>query len=389
MDPGARVWAEVDLEAVRHNVGLLKAMVGPGVEVLTVAKADAYGHGAVGVVRAALSAGASRIGVGDSSEALELIDAGLRAPILVLGAILPGEADRVVAHGIHVALHGLEGARRLAAVAARQGRPARVHVLVDTGMGRLGVLPGSAERLLAEVRSSRHLELVGLATHFSTPEDPDFTARQVAAFDAVRARVGEPVLVHAAASAALVRYPATRHRAVRPGLLTYGLDPGGLDPVALGFRPALSLRARVVHVKDVGAGVDLGYSRTYRTAAPTRIATLAVGYHDGYPIGLSNVGSVLLGRSRCPIVGRVSMDYTLVDVGAAGAVAEGDIATLVGSDGTSEIRVEQVAAWLGTIPYAVVCGLGTRVRRHYTPDPSTLPVSSTSLEASRAPAPRQ
>ncbi len=381
--PGHRVWADIDLEAVRHNVGVLKTLAGPGVEVLSVAKANAYGHGAAAIVRAALSAGASAVGVGDSTEALELIDSGVRAPILVLGAIIPGEAPRVVENGIQVALHSVDGARQLAAAAAGQGRPARVHVLVDTGMGRLGAQPSEVPRLLEEIAAARHLRLVGLGTHFSTPEDPAFTAEQIARFEAVRRTVPGRLLVHAAASAALVQFPQARYSGVRPGLLTYGLDPGGVDPVALGFRPVLSLRTQVVHLKDVPAGTPIGYSKTYRTPRPTRIATLPVGYHDGFPLGLSNVAEVLLHGRRVPVVGRISMDYTMVDVGSLPAVALGDVVTLIGRDGPAEIRVEEVARRLGTIPYDVLCGLGNRVRRVYSPDPRTLPFSETPLEASR------
>ncbi|MBI4617967.1 MAG: alanine racemase, partial [Planctomycetes bacterium] len=285
MGPGLRVWAEIDLDAIRANVGRLKALVGPGVEVIAVAKANAYGHGSPAVVRAALSAGASAVGVGDSTEALELIDAGLRAPILVLGAIIPGEGRRVVENGIQVALHGREGARNLAAAAAALGKQARVHLFADTGMGRLGAQPAEVPGLLDEILRTPALRLVGLGTHFSTPGDPEFTRRQIESFEALRAEVAARapgrLLVHAAASAALVLHPGARYGAVRPGLLVHGLDPGSLDVSGMGFVPALSLRTQVVHLKDVPAGTPVGYERTYLTPEPTRIATLPIGYHDG------------------------------------------------------------------------------------------------------------
>ena len=389
LDPGrrgGRVWAEIDLEALRHNVGLLKSIVGPTVEIVAVAKANAYGHGARAVVRAVLSAGASEVGVGDSSEALELIDAGLRVPILILGAVVPGEYRRVVDHGIQVAVHGFEGVRELAAAAAAAGRECRVHVLVDTGMGRLGVDPDGALDLVDEVRRSSWLRLTGLATHFSTPSDVRVTEGQIERFETIRLAVidrGEPPVVHAAASAAILAHPRARYNAVRPGLLIYGLDPGGVDPARLGFRPVLSLRTRIVHLKELPAGAPIGYEQTYRTPAPTRIATLPIGYHDGFPMTLSEGGEALVRGRRAPIVGRITMDYTTIDVGGIDGVQVGDVATLIGPDGVDEIRTEEVAERAGTIPYAIVCGLGDRVERIYRPDPIELPVSTTALESSR------
>ncbi|MDP7035139.1 MAG: alanine racemase [Planctomycetota bacterium] len=381
-DPSARVWAEIDLSVIRRNCGILKKIVGPGVELLVVVKANAYGHGAVPVARAVHTAGASMVGVGSSTEALELIESGVRVPMLILGAVVRSELERIVDAGVAICLHSTERARVLSAVAARRGRTVPVHLMVDTGMTRLGVLPAAVGRFLDEISRTPHVRLVGLATHFSHASGKggeEHTRTQMARFAEVREfcqRAGFPIrYAHAAASAGLVRYPDSRGNLVRPGILTYGLDPGETYPQRLGIEPALSLKAQVIYLKDVEAGTPVGYGGQYLTQEATRLATIPIGYADGYQLSYSNCAHVLVRGERAPVVGRVCMDYTIVDVGHIAGVRVGDIVTLIGKDGDEWIRAEELARHAGTIPYEVTCCLGRRVERIYHPSPETYPLA--------------
>jgi len=367
--PRERVWAEIDLDAIRSNLATVQSLVGSAVDVMAVLKADAYGHGAVAVARALADAGVTMIGVGDSSEAIELRQAGIRCPILILGAIVDGEVEAVVRYGISTCIHSHDRLRLLAGEARRQQRVAPVQLMVDTGMGRLGISPGAAPELLLAIQADPAVALRGLATHFSSPGDAQFTCGQLDQFRALIQRVeaaGKPIgQCHAAASAALLRYPQSRLDMVRPGILLYGTQPSNEDVRGPGFLPALTLRTQVIFLKQVPAGSPLSYRGTHVTSSPTRIATLPVGYDDGLPLSLSNRTEVLIGGQRAPLVGAVSMDYCLVDVGHLPQVQLGDVVTLIGRDGADEISLEQVARRAKMIPYAITCGLGRRVRRLY------------------------
>jgi alanine racemase len=366
-----RVWAEVRLDRLRANLRTVARAAGAGAEIMAVVKADAYGHGAAPVARALLDAGAARLGVGDSTEAIELREAGITAPIHVLGALVEREIDEVIYHGITPAIHSLERVRLLDEKARRAGRRLAVHLMVDTGMGRLGVRPESAADLMSAIVERPHLRLEGVATHLScAAQDPEFTAGQVTAFRGVLARArarGIPLRkVHAAATAGIFFHPAARFNLVRPGAALYGIDPGGLRASGVVLEPVLSLKTQIVFLKSVEKGTPIGYGATYRTPAPTRIATLPCGYDDGYPYTVSGKGAhVLLGGRRCPVVGTVTMDYLLVDVGACPDARIGDTVTLIGRDGQEEVRAEDIARLAGTIPYAIPCQLGKRVRRVY------------------------
>jgi alanine racemase len=374
-----RAWAEVRLDCLQRNLQQVRAAVGPLVEVMAVIKADAYGHGAVPVARAALDAGASRLGVGDSTEAIELRESGIAAPVHVLGALVEREMDEVVYHGITPTIHSLARVQDLDRRAAAQGRRLPVHLMVDTGMGRLGVRPESAEELLLAIAARPHLRLEGIATHLSSAGDPDpsFTDEQLASFRRVlrRARaLGVHVpRVHAAATAGLFLHGAkARFNLVRPGISLYGIDPDGLARRAgVRLEPVLSLRSQVVFLKHVEAGTPVGYGAAWRAPERTAIATVPIGYDDGYPYNCSKKGAEVLVRGvRCPVVGTVTMDYLIVDVGRVPEPKVGDTVTLIGRDGGEEVRVEDVARWAGTIPYAIPCGLGKRVRRVYLSTPA-------------------
>jgi alanine racemase len=347
------------------------ARVAPGTRVLAVVKADAYGHGAVPVARALSDQpGLWGFGVGDSQEALELHAAGIGAPILVLGTIIPEETAQVVSHDVRVCIHSMDRIESLEAESRRQGRRTRVHVMVDTGMGRLGALPGRARELVAAVARSPWLELEGLASHVSSarPGHP-FTAvqhgRLAGVLDALREDGIEPPLVHFANTAALLGGEGVAQPLVRPGISLYGMLGPDLAQHAAAFRPVLSLRTQIVYLKDVPAGTPVGYNGTHVTAAPTRIATLPIGYNDGLAYRLSNRGRALVRGAAAPIVGAISMDYTMLDVGHIPGVRVGDTATLVGRDGELAITIPELASLVGTIPYEIACSVGKRVVRLY------------------------
>ncbi|MBI4575412.1 MAG: alanine racemase [Planctomycetes bacterium] len=368
---GPRVWAVVDLDSVRHNVRVVRARVGPGVAIAAVVKADAYGHGAVAVSRAMLDAGTDLLAVGDSGEAIELRESGVTAPILILGATVEREVDDVIHHRITPTVHSQDRVRMLDLRARRHGVRLAVHVKVDTGLGRLGVQHESAVALIREVVQSENLRLEGVSTHFaeSASEDPAYTREQHRRFLEVLSLLEvegiRPRYRHAANTAAIFGYPETHHDMVRPGAALYGLDPGCLDRHGVHLAPVLSLCSQVAYLKNVPEGASISYGRSHRTSAATRIATLPIGYNDGVPFQWQGTLEVLVRGRRAPLVGRVTMDYVMVDVGEVPGVRIGDRVTFIGRDGEESIRAEEVAARVGTIAYALTCGLGRRVRRMF------------------------
>lgn len=365
-----RVWAEIDLDALAHNLTAIHERIGDAVRIMLVVKADAYGHGAVAIAHHALRCGISALGVGTSAEALELRRAGVRARILVLGTIVDEEASATLHHGIEIGLHSSDRARSLEELCARLGTKARVHLKIDTGLGRLGVLPSKAIELLETVHSSQHLELAGVMTHMAPGDgmlDPR-TSEQLASFESVLSEARERGLlrgwIHAANSACVFTDMRPLYDCVRPGISAYGVLPGNM-PGADQLEPVMSLHSQVVYLKDIPAGAAVGYSGTWNAPRATRIATLPVGYNDGLAWRLGNNGEVLVRGKRAPIIGRVSMDYTCIDVGHIPGVAVGDRVTIVGRQGAERITLEDVARSVGTIPYEISCAVGKRVERVY------------------------
>lgn len=372
---GVRAWAEIDLDAAAANVAALRRRLPAGTAVMAVLKADAYGHGAVPAARRLAAEGISMFGVGDSTEALELREAGVVAPILVLGAVVPGEAEKLVSYGIAAAIHSQQRIEVLARAAAAQGRVTDVHLKIDTGMGRLGALPEMAVPMARAIAAEPSLRLAGLCTHYASASSPvpfqtesqfDTFRRVLADLDAAGLR---PPLVHAGSTAALLGPLREHFNMVRVGGGLFGIDPGNLEGSGVTLRPCLSLRTQVIFLKDFPARSPVGYHRTFETRRPSRIATLPIGYNDGYAWGLGNRAEALLRGRRVPVVGAVSMDYTTLDVTDVPGVATGDEVTLVGRDGDEEIRVEDVARLLRTIPYEFTCRLGKRVVRVHRGEP--------------------
>ncbi|HYN34739.1 MAG TPA: alanine racemase [Ilumatobacteraceae bacterium] len=379
MPPQRWAWVDVDLEAIRHNVALLRTTVAPS-DVWVVVKANAYGHGALEVAQAALDAGAGGLCVALVQEGVELRRGGIDAPILVLSEQPPDAAPAIVANDLTPTVYtdGFIDALAVAALAAgRSDRP--VHVKVDTGMQRVGAQPEAVAALVERIGDrSPTLRLGGVFTHLALADEPgdEFTALQVDRFDQVLSTIGVPddAAIHAANSAGALAHPAARRSFVRAGIAVYGISPGhGVDHLCHNLRPALSLRARVSFVKTVRAGSRISYGLRHTFDRDTTVATVPIGYADGVPRRLSSTGGqVLIAGRRCPIVGAVTMDQLMVDCGpgddAGGApVAVGDEVVLIGSqdgpDGLQWIRAEDWADQLGTIGYEIVCGVGTRVPR--------------------------
>lgn len=362
-----RAWAEVDLGALTHNLRLVRAAAGAGTRVLLVVKADAYGLGAVAIARHALRAGVGALGVGTASEALELRAAGITAPILLLGTTVEEELAPCLREEVHLALQDVRTVERLGDLARRLCVRAHVHLNVDTGMGRLGLLPSQVEEALDALGTGGHVHLAGLMTHVADPRGwSPATQSQVATLgrscEQVRARGPWGGWVHAYNSATLFTAPGPFGDTVRVGLAALGgLElPGGATPP---LAPVLSLRSQVALVRTVPAGTPVGYGSDWTARRSSRIATLPIGYADGLPRALSNRGEVLIRGRRVPIVGRISMDYTTVDVTGLPHVATGDRATLVGRCGEEELVVGEVARAAGTIAYELTCGIGPRVPR--------------------------
>jgi alanine racemase len=365
-------WVEIDLGAVRDNVAALVQIAAPAA-VLAVVKADGYGHGAVPIARAALEAGATWLGVALVEEGVALREAGIDAPILVLSEPSPDAASAVVEHRLTPVVYTTGGIDTLAkAVADRgTGEALPVHLKVDTGMHRVGVAPEGAVALAQRVDERTELVLDGVLTHFAVADEPDdpYTSEQLVRFHAVLADLDaaglRPPLVHAANSAGLLAFPDARFDLVRAGIAIYGIPPAPVLADRAELRPALSLKARVSHVKTLAAGARISYGLRYRVERAARIATVPIGYADGVPRNLAAVGGeVVVGGRRHPVAGTVTMDQLMVDVGDD-EVAVGDEVVLIGRQGDAEVTAQEWAERLGTIAYEIVCGIGPRAPRSY------------------------
>lgn len=364
-----RAVARIDFDAVRDNCSRLKAELGERAELCAVVKADGYGHGADGCAAAALSGGATRLAVATATEAEQIGRRFQHIPLLTMGALTPEDVDVVLSAGSEVAVWR-EGFRSLLSQRARaQGRPARVHVKYDSGMGRLGN-PDPAE-VLALARAcdqDPHLLLAGVWTHFATADEPDstFFDEQLERFEAVAAAVKAEfpaVIAHAANSAAVFRDPRAHFEMARCGVAVYGLDPFQRDPSEHGLTPALSLRSYVADVKRFEPGASAGYGQTWRAFAATWVGVVPLGYGDGVRRGLGNNAEVLVRGRRHPLVGTVSMDNITLDLGPETDVEPGDEAVLIGRQDGEAILAEEVATRLETINYEVTCGISARVPR--------------------------
>lgn len=381
----ALTWAEIDLVAYRHNIAALRRAALPEARFMAVVKANGYGHGAVEVSRIALEVGADCLGVARLHEAMELREAGIEAPILIFGGTPAETVETLLNLDLTQAVFTSEAAAALAARCRSIGRRLRVHIKVDTGMGRLGLLTDepftdeatgtAASHRLREVMSIAALpglEVEGLFTHFATADhaEKSYAERQLQRFDDLVELLKQEGLEfpvnHAANSAALLDMPDSHLDMVRPGIATYGLYPSAeVDHSRVELKPVLEWKARIIQLKEVPAGFGVSYGITYETPRPTRLATVAVGYADGLNRGLSSRGQMLVGGRRVPIVGRVCMDLTLLDVGEVPGVEVGDEVVILGRQGDERITADEMAATLETINYEIVSTINTRVPRIY------------------------
>lgn len=361
-------WAEIDLAALQANVRAIKEFVGPRVEMFAVVKANAYGHGAVPVARAALLAGATRLAVHRVQEGVELRQAGIDAPILLLGYAPLAAAPLVARYRLTPTVITREFAEALAAYV---DEPLPVHVKVDTGMGRYGLLPEEVVDFARALDAMPHIVIEGVYTHFATADEADQTymRRQFRIFrDVLAALEGagiHPFIRHACNSAATFAFPEAHLDAVRPGIALYGMLPSDAWEPPVPLRPVLSLKSLVARVRTLPAGSSIGYGRTFTTEKPTRVALVPIGYGDGYHRILSNRAEVLIRGRRARVLGRVSMDQIVVDVDHIPDVQMEDEVVLIGEQGGDAIRAEEVAHWAETINYEVTTSLLPRVTRVY------------------------
>jgi alanine racemase len=378
--PDRPTWLEIDHAAIAHNVRRLVALAG-GRQLLISLKADAYGHGAVQVAQTALLNGAAWLGVATLSEGVTLRRAGIAAPVLVLGFTPAWQARDVLRHGLTPTVYSLQVAHALSRAALALDKPARVHVKIDTGMGRLGIFPQEAVEFVEALAHLPGIVLEGIFTHLSVADggaewEQAYTAQQLAQFEHVleslAGRGFEFPLVHGVNSAGLLdatvgflapRRPLARHTLVRAGIAVYGLDPSPSVRLPSDFRPALAWKTQIAQVKTLPAGSYVSYGATYQTAGAQQIAVIPVGYADGFRRAPQNWGEVLVRGRRARIVGRVTMDQTMIDVTHIEGVRQGDEVVLIGQQGADAITAEAVAARLGTINYEVVSAILARVPR--------------------------
>jgi alanine racemase len=361
----------IDLGAIRHNYLLMKSRVGEGVRVMAVVKANAYGHGIVEVARTIEATGGGDLAVAIAEEGIQLREAGLRANILVLGAATEVAVDAAIAHGLTQTIFEPRMVAVLEEAAARLGKTAYVHIKLDTGMNRIGLRTGGeADALAVALAQAPHICVTGIYTHFADADNlpqgtvSTYTQRQLEAFRALRAHFDPSIPAHASNSAMSLVSPEADFAMIREGISLYGYPP---VPTDLPFLPALRWVAEVVNVKDIAAGECVGYGCTFTANRPTRIATVAVGYGDGYHRAASNRGQMLVGGRRANIVGRICMDQTMIDVTDIDGVAVGSQVVLIGAQGALRIGADEVAAWAGTISYEVLLAVTTRVPRAYLP----------------------
>ena len=357
-------WAEIRLSALRTNLLKIQTIAGPRAKVMFVVKADAYGHGAAETARfAEREKLAWGFGVSSVEEGLALRDSGIVSPILILGSLYPFESFvEAINRGLMVTISSLDAARQVAEASRSLGKKAVCHIKLETGMGRIGARRPSVMKIFEELAGSGSAEIGGLYTHLACADgDPGFTAEQLRYFSetaaAVAGRGSGGLIRHAANSAGLLNYPESRWDMVRVGLAAYGLMEG--------FEPALSWKTRVVFMKTVREGSYVSYGKSFKAPRPMKVATIPAGYGDGYIRRFSNAASVLLAGKRCPVIGNVTMDMTMVDVTDVKDAAGGSEVTLIGSQGNESVGARELADLAGTIPYEVVTLITSRVPRIY------------------------
>jgi len=378
-------WAEIDLDALAHNYRELRRVTAPAASLMAVVKADAYGHGAPQVARVALQNGASFLAVARMDEAIRLRQAGISAPILLFGYSLPAYVESLIDQNIRASVNSLDAARALSTAAEHCHKIIKAHIKIDTGMGRLGIMADgiaptathtstteSAVNMVMAIAALPGIEVEGIFTHFASADsrDKSHALGQLSHFkdllQALEERGFDAAYRHAANSAATIEMPESHLDLVRPGIAQYGLWPSDeVDRQRIDLKPVMSIKSSVIHVKEVGADFGVSYGSTYVTPGPTRIATIPIGYADGYDRILSSKGHMLVRGKRAPIIGRVCMDLTMIDVGHIPDVSLEDEVVLLGTQGKETISADEIAAKVGTINYEIVSSLTLRVPKVY------------------------
>jgi alanine racemase len=362
-------WAEISLAAITHNCKTIRGVVGGNTSIMAVVKANAYGHGLIEVAALLNKLNIRYLGVATLDEALALRKRGVKLPVLILGSVLPHEAEVAVKNGITLTLCNAELLRVLKNMAKKKLTP-RVHIKVDTGMGRIGVWHKDALKFITDVKKAKNIEIEGIYTHFSVAGgDKSFTRHQIECFNKILAglegmKISVP-LKHAANSIACVAWKESHLNMVRPGLIIYGIYPKKNFSRIIKLKPAFSLKTKIAFLKNAPPGRPISYGRTYITPRKTKIASLPIGYADGYGRALSNKAEVLVRGRRAPVVGKITMDQTMIDVGHVKDVRVGDEVVLIGRQKDEEVKIERLARLAGTIPYEIVTGITGRVPRIY------------------------
>jgi alanine racemase len=363
--------AEIDLAVFRQNIRLVRQRIGPRRALLAVVKANAYGHGMIPISQAALAETIQGLGVAFVEEGLQLRRAGITQPILVMAGFLPEETEALLEHGLTPVISYPDQLDWLRQKMGKTTRPIGVHIKIDTGMGRLGLLEKEIASFIERTRSSPKIEILGLMSHFADDDLTDCRSAddQITRFEnarkAIEAMEIKIPLLHMANSAAILSLERAWFDMVRPGIMLYGYPPSAQSGAAISLRPIMTLKTRITHLKRVPTGTTVSYGRTYTTRRESLIAVLPIGYADGYSRAWSNRGQVLIGGRRAPVVGRVCMDMTMVDVTEISAVRLGDEAVLIGSQGSETLSADELARQLGTIPYEILCSVSSRVPRLY------------------------
>jgi alanine racemase len=366
-------YATINLAALAHNLSCITRYLSPGCKVMAIVKANAYGHGAIETAQALVHQGVERFAVASLDEGIALRQAGLSASIVVLGALFDEQVSDLIAHRLTPVVSDGRILPALAKAARSYLTPYPIHLKVETGMGRLGLSPEDLLGLLDNPLLRNPFQVEGLMTHLADADGKDstFTERQLDTFNTTLKQVQQRgitlPLVHTANSAAIVRFPDAHFSLVRPGIMLYGYHTLPDTVPAPDLRPVLSLHTTIAQLRTIPQGGTVSYNGTFVATRPTRIAVLPIGYADGYSRRLSHRGSVLIQGRRAPIVGLVCMDMIMVDVTDLAPVQVGETVTLIGAQGEESIWADEVADWIGTIPYEVLCGIGSRVPRLYKP----------------------
>lgn len=368
----AGAWIEVDLDAVRYNYRAVRSIVGDKTKICAVVKADAYGHGVMEIAGTLSDEGADYFAVAILDEAIELRKMGITKPILVLGPMMPGQAPYILRYDLTQTVCSIEMAEELSMEAFRRRKSVKIHIKVDTGMGRIGIGFEDAVAVIGRIRDLPYLETEGIFTHFATADSPqkEYVREQWERFRQVikdlKLQGVEIPIAHAATSATIIDLPEMKMDMVRPGLMLYGLYPHPSQKSKVSLKPALTFKARISYLKDITRRSGISYGRKYIAGVGEKIATLPLGYADGIRRMLTNTGEVLIGGKRCPMVGTVCMDHIMINVTDLDEVSRFDEAVLIGKQGNGEISADEIAEKLDTIHYEVLSCLGKRVPRIYS-----------------------